>query len=395
MYLNDSKIRNAKPSEKNQKLADGGSLYLLITPTGSKLWQMAYRFAGKQKTLYFGAYPTVGLKDARERREETKKLLANGIDPGVAKKQAKTAAIDEARSGNTFESIAKEWLDTYASKVRPVTVDALSGRLKNHILPVFGNKRVNEMMPSDILDIARTVEKQGKIPLAHQIVHLCGQVLRYAVITGKTPYNIAVNLTEALQAKKHTHHAAILDQKRIGSLLRDIDTAYAPFHVICFLKILPYVFTRQSELRLAKWEEFTTDLWTIPADRMKTNMAFAIPLSRQVKEQIEILETYSKGRSEFLFPNRTANTKAMGANTARNALDRMGYKDEMTLHGFRAIASTHLNEIGYRPDVIEACLAHKERNAVRAAYNRAEYMEERRKLMQDWADYLDKLKGTK
>ena len=396
MPLNDTNIRNAKPNGIKRKMADGGGLYLLVTPAGSKLWQMAYRFNGKQKTLSFGAYPTVGLKDARERREEAKKLLANGIDPGTEKKQSKAVAKVEAeREKDTFQNIAEEWYNTHAPSLSAGYVHKLRRYLDVIIYPAIGMKHVKEIVPIDILNIAREFEKKGLITTAHEITRFCGQLLRHAVITGRTPYNVGANLVEALQSRKVTHLATIVDPDKIGSLLCKINILDAAFPIRYFLKILPYVFTRPSELREAKWEEFTEDLWTIPADRMKKRREHIVPLSRQVKTLLAELRPYSEGmRSPYLFPSvRTG--MPINQSTPLLALRRMGYAtDEICVHGFRSMASTRLNEMNFRPDVIEVCLAHKETNAVRAAYNRAEYMEERRKLMQEWADYLDELRAN-
>lgn len=363
MKLSDAAVRNAKANGKVQELSDGGGLYLHVTATGSKLWRMAYRFEGKQKLLSFGAYPAVSLKDARHRRDDARESLAKGIDPGAEKKQAKK----------------------------------LRRYLENTLFPVIGGKPVTQLEPADFLQVVQPSERLGHHETAHKLMRLCGQVTRYARITGRVKYDVAAGLTEALTPVQTTHFAAVTLPDDIGQLLRDIDAYVGYTSVVYCLKILPYVFTRPSELRLAHWSEFDfkSAIWIIPASRMKMRREHVVPLSKQVLALLKELHTYT-GNGELLFPSARALTTPISDAAPLAALRRMGYgKETMTLHGFRAMASTRLNELGFRADVIEAQLAHKEPDTVRLAYNRAEYIEERRQLMQKWSNYLDELRSTK
>lgn len=397
MPLTDTNIRNAKPTGKLQKLTDGEGLQLHISPTGGKLWRMAYRFGGKQKTLSFGQYPAVSLQEARRRRAEAKEQLAAGLDPGEQKKEAKTAAkAAKKEAENTFETIAREWYASYSPSLTEKHALKLLRYLEKDYFPVIGGTPVTELEPMHILEIIRPVEAKGRTNTAHRLANLASQVLAYAQITGRTKYNAAFGLTKALRPDRPQSYATITDPKGIGVLLRQIDAYEGHFSTRFLLKILPYVFTRPSELRLAEWTEFDFEaaMWTIPAKRMKMRREHKVPLSRQVIALLHELKEFS-GDGKFLFPSVRAKTTTLSDVGPLAALRNLGYdKDQMTLHGFRAMASTRLNEMGFRADVIEAQLAHKEQDGVRLAYNRAEYMDERRKLMQEWADYLTGLKGN-
>ena len=396
MKLTDTALRALKPTGKVQKLSDGGGLYLHVTPTGSRLWRMAYRFTGKQKLLSFGAYPTVSLRDARKLREEAKEQLAKGIDPGAEKRQAKEAVLAQKREErDTFEFVAREWFAKYEPTLSNKHAQKLRRYLESTLFPVLGGKPISQLEPSDFLQVVQPSERLGHHETAHKLMRLCGQVTRYARITGRIKYDVAAGLTEALAPVQTTHFAAVTVPDDIGLLLRDIDAYVGYTSVVYCLKILPYVFTRPSELRLARWSEFDlkNGIWSIPASRMKMRREHVVPLAKQVLSIIKELHVYT-GNGELLFPSARALTTPISDAAPLAALRRMGYgKETMTLHGFRAMASTRLNELGFRADVIEAQLAHKEPDTVRLAYNRAEYMEERRALMQSWADYLDGLRS--
>ena len=398
MKLSDAAVRNARANGKVQKLSDGGGLYLHVTATGSKLWRLAYRFEGKQKLLSFGAYPAVSLKDARHRRDEAKELLARGIDPGEEKKQAREEKLAKEREErDTFEFVAREWFAKYEPTLSEKHAKKWRRYLENTIFPVIGGKPVTQLEPADFLQLVQPSERLGHHETAHKLMRLCGQVTRYARITGRVKYDVAAGLTEALTPVQTTHFAAVTLPDDIGQLLRDIDAYVGYTSVVYCLKILPYVFTRPSELRLAHWSEFDfkNAAWIIPASRMKMRREHVVPLSKQVLVLLKELHAYT-GNGELLFPSARALTTPISDAAPLAALRRMGYaKETMTLHGFRAMASTRLNELGFRADVIEAQLAHKEPDTVRLAYNRAEYMEERRQLMQKWANYLDELRSTK
>ena len=398
MPLFDTTLRNTRAGEKPQKLSDGGGLYLLVKTTGKKFWHMAYRFEGKQKLLSFGQYPEVSLSDAREARQKARELLAKGIDPGQVKKEAKQAKkAEEQIACSTFQKVATEWFQKYELKLSEKHAAKLRRYLETKIFPLIGHKPVADLTPQDFLTVVSEAERLGHNETAHKIMHLCSQVMRYARITGLVQYDTAGGLTAALTSVQRTHYAAITEPKEIGILLRDIDAYEGYTPVYYFLKILPYVFTRPSELRLARWEEFDFDkaMWKIPSTRMKMRREHTVPLSRQVIRLLNELKQYTGG-GDLLFPSPRANSAPITDAAPMAALRRMGYsKEKMTLHGFRAMASTRLNEMNFRPDTIEAQLAHKCADEVRLAYNRADYMAERKDLIQKWADYLDELRNTK
>ena len=398
MPLFDTTLRNTRVGEKPQKLSDGGGLYLLVKTTGKKFWHMAYRFDGKQKLLSFGQYPEVSLSDAREARQKARELLAKGIDPGQVKKEAKLAKkAEEQIACSTFQKVATEWFQKYELKLSEKHASKLRRYLETKIFPLIGQKPVAALTPQDFLNVVSEAERLGHNETAHKIMHLCSQVMRYARITGLVQYDTAGGLTAALTSVQRTHYAAITEPKEIGILLRDIDAYEGYTPVYYFLKILPYVFTRPSELRLARWEEFDFDkaMWKIPSTRMKMRREHTVPLSRQVVQLLNELKAYTGG-GDLLFPSPRANSAPITDAAPMAALRRMGYsKEKMTLHGFRAMASTRLNEMNFRPDTIEAQLAHKCADEVRLAYNRADYMAERKDLVQKWADYLDELRNTK
>jgi integrase len=395
MNLTDTHIRNLKATDKVQKLSDGGGLYLHCAPTGGKLWRMAYRFNDKQKLLSFGAYPAVSLKDARARRDEAKELLAKDIDPGEEKKERKAAqAAKEKEERETFTFVALEWFAAYSPRLTPKHAAKIKRFLQYTLFPVIGDKAVTLIEPADLLTAVRPTEAKGHLETAHKLMQLCGQVMRYARITGRVKYDVASGLTEALQPVRNTSLAALTDPKAVSALLRDIDACEGHFSVIYFLKILPYVFTRPSELRRAEWTEFDFDkeLWRVPKERMKMRQEHSVPLARQVTALLRTLQKFS-GNGHYLFPSIRTQTVPISDAAPLAALRRLGYaQNQMCLHGFRATASTNLNELGFRADVIEAQLAHKEPDAVRLAYNRAEYLKERRNMMQAYADFLDELR---
>ena len=395
MKLTDATIKNLKPEDKPKKYSDGGGLYLHVYPTGSKLWQMAYRFNGKGKTLSFGAYPAIGLKDARDKREDAKKLLANGVDPGEHKK-AVQAAI-HAESQNTFEVIAREWYNKQEkiwAKSHAVTVIA---KLTNYVFPLLGSKPINTITAPALLEVIRRIEAKGTIETAHRTMQVCGQVFRYAIATGRTERNITADLRGALTPIKSGNFASITDPKEIGHLLRDIDNYNGNIVIKAALRLMPYVFVRSGELRGAEWTEIDFDKaeWRIPASRMKMKVEHIVPLSNQAVEILKELRPYTS-HSKYIFPSLRAKTLYISDVALLNALRQMGYdKETMTIHGFRHMASTRLNNHGYNGDWIEMQLAHSERNKSRKAYNQAEYLSMRRRMMQEYADYLDRLKADR
>lgn len=396
MALTDTAIRRAKPREKPYKLSDGGCLSLLVNPNGSKWWRFRYRANGHEKMLSFGVYPDVPLKLARERRDEARRLIAHRSDPGIERKNAK------AEQGDTFEEVSREWFDLQSNPppgsdraaLAPITVRKTKWMLESFLLPDLGPKPIKSIKAAELFTTLRKIEAQGIRETAHRARSLASRILRYAVATGRADRDITLDLRGALAPIVTRNRAAITDPVRIGALLRAIEgyigqptTAYA-------LKISPYVFVRPGELRKATWSEFALDAgeWRIPAERMKMRRPHFVPLSSQVVELLKQLKADS-GYSAYLFPALRASDRPISNNTVNAALRRLGYsKEEMTGHGFRALASTCLNELGWEPDLIELQLAHAEKNNVRAAYNRAQRLADRKKMMQEWANYLDGLR---
>jgi len=392
MALTDTRIRNLKYSGKPAKYADGGGLYLYLSASGKKFWRMAYSFEQKAKVLSFGEYPVITLEKARGKRLEAKRFLADGIDPGAQKKAVKEAQL--SATNDTFRNIALEWHDARTADFTEKHRGTVMYRLEKYIFPAIGNQHISRMNAQDILAVVRPIEQKGQNETARRMLQIISQVYRYAVITGRAKRNPAADLHGALRPRKTTHRAAITEPKRVGRLLRDCDNyeGYPP--IVCALRLAPLVFTRPTELRAAEWSEFNLEAqeWRIPAKRMKMKRIHIVPLSKQAIKIIEELQSCS-GSGKYLFPSTRTETRPIADATLLNALRRMGYaKDEMCTHGFRSIASTLLNELGYNRDWIERQLAHGERDEVRAAYNYAEYLPERRKMMQEWADYLTELK---
>ena len=397
--LTDIKIRNAKPGSKPYKLFDGGGLFILVATTGGKLWRLKYTLGGKEKLLTLGVYPAVPLKDARQRRDDAKELIAKGIDPGEQKKEAKAEAAAIAKDeALTFEAVAREWLAKKTGHLTPGYRKQLTSRLENQLLPYLGGIRFSALEPADILKACRRAEERGNIEMAHRLSQLAGQITRFARICGYAKYDIGGGLSEALQRVQKQHRAAITDPAEAGGLLRAIDTYPGDLSVKYALRLLPYVFLRSKEIRGAEWTEIDFDAaeWVIPAERMKSAKGMRsphiVPLARQVVNILKDLRQYSGG-GRLLFPSPFNVNRQISDVGLLNALRRLGYgQEEMTVHGFRAMASTLLNEKGYRAEVIEAQLSHHERNSVRAAYNHAQYLPERRRMMTEWADYLDQLR---
>lgn len=396
MALTQLQIKNAKTTGKPSKLSDGGGLFLLVQspdPKASKFWRLAYRYAGKQKTLALGVYPTISLAVARERREEARKLLANNVDPSDTKKAQKDAI--QAKEVNSFEIVAREWFKGRAPNWKTNHSSKIIARLDKDIFPWLGACPVNEITAPELLKTIRRIENRGALETAHRTLAYCGQIFRYAIATGRAQRDTAADLRGALPPVKEKHHASITDPKLIGKLLQNIQSYQGSFITRCALQLAPLVFLRPGELRKGEWAEinFEKAEWRIPALRMKMDAVHIVPLASQAVEILrEIQPLTSAGK--YIFPSARSVTRPMSENAVLGALRRMGYtNEEMTGHGFRSMASTLLNEQGWNRDAIERQLAHAERDNVRAAYNYAEYLPERRKMMQQWADYLDQLKA--
>ena len=389
--LSDTAIRQAKPTIKPRKLFDASGLYLLIVPTGGKWWRLKYRFAGKERLLALGTYPDVGLKQAREKRDAARKLIAAGIDPGAQRKAAKAALI--ARETGNFEAVAREWFKTFSKEWAQTHAATIIRRLERDVFPWLGTCLAGEITAPDLLKVLRRVEARGALETAHRIHQVCGQVLRYAVATGRAQRDPSRDLLGVLPPAREKHHAALTKPTDVAGLIRAIAAYHGSFVVRCALRLSALTFVRPGELRKAEWSEIDLDegVWRIPAARMKMRNEHLVPLSRQAVEILRELHPLT-GAGRYVFPGaRTAN-RPMSENTITAALRRMGYeRGQMTAHGFRTLASTLLNEMGWSADAIERQLAHAERDSVRDAYNRAEYLDERQRMMQAWADYLDGL----
>ena len=395
MKLTDVFLKKVKPTDKVQKHSDGGGLYLHVTPTGGKLWRMAYRYEGKQKTLSFGSYPVVSLKDARQKRDEAKVQLVTGVDPSLHKKAVK--AVAKASESNSFEIVAREWFNKRKEFWALSNSSKIIARLEKDIFPFIGAKPINQITAPELLVALRRIEDRGAVESAHRVLQNCSAIFRYAIATCRAERDTAADLRGAIPPARSNNFSTITDPKIIGILLRDIYEYNGNLIVTAALRMAPYVFVRPGELRNAEWSEFDFDKaeWRIPASRMKMKQLHIVPLSKQVMAILEDLQRYT-GHTRYLFPGMRANTAPISDMTLLAGLRRLGYgKEQMTVHGFRSMASTLLNEQGYNRDWIERQLAHSERNSIRAAYNYAEYLPERRIMMQEWADYLDSLKILK
>ena len=394
MPLTDTTIRNAKPGDKPVKLYDAGGLYLEVAPAGGKWWRLKYRFNRKEKRISLGIYPDVGLKDARAKRDEARKLLAAGVDPGEQRKAAKAAGVQ--RDQNSFEVIAREWFAKFSPNWVASHADKIIRRFERDIFPWMGGRPIAEVTAPELLAVLRRIESRGAVDTAHRAMQNCSQVFRYAVATGRASRDPSADLRGALPPVKGKHHASITDPNTIGKLLRAINSYHGSFITQCALRLAPLVFVRPGELRRAEWSEFDLDAaqWIIPASRMKARVKHVVPLSLQSVTILRELHSMT-GSGRYIFPGMRTKGRPMSENTVNAALRYLGYTtDEMTGHGFRSMASTLLNEQGWHHDAIERQLAHAERNTVRAAYNYAEHMPERKRMMQAWADYLDGLASS-
>ncbi|HCC54224.1 MAG TPA: integrase [Desulfobulbaceae bacterium] len=390
--LTDTKIRTIKPTENPQKLFDGGGLFLLVTPTGGKLWRLKYRFGGIEKLLSLGTYPQTSLAEARQKRDQASALMANGVNPGDTKKAQKAASSQETE---TFEVIAREWYTKFAPSWAPSHGNKIIRRLELYVFPWLGDRAIKSITAPELLTALRRIEAKGTLETAHRTQQNCGQVFRYAVATGRAERDPSGDLRGAIPPASGKHMATITDPKEIAGLLRSIDDYRGSIVTRCALQMAPLVFVRPGELRQAEWSEvnFDTAEWRIPAEKMKASVLHIVPLSRQALDVLREIHPLT-GHGRYVFPSPRTDSRPMSSNAVLSALRRMGYaKDEMSGHGFRSMASTLLNEQGWNKDAIERQLAHGERNSVRGAYNYAEYLPERRKMMQAWADYLEEIKA--
>lgn len=389
MKLTDIACKSARPKDKSYKLSDGGGLYLEITPKGSKLWRLKYRFLNREKKLAIGPYPLITLADARARRDDAKKQLLNNLDPSAVKQEAKQDLIREA--SNTFEVIAREWHAHQTPEWSDTNAKTVLTRLEKDVFPIIGKAPIKTITHKMILDLTGSVRERGANELAKRIVQMCRHIYQYAIITGRAEKNIAEDLKGLVKSKPKTHFAAI-EFREIPQFLADLEAHKFRLNEQTYLamKFMMLTFVRTGEMIAAEWSEFdlANKTWLIPATRMKMGKEHIVPLSRQainILQKLRALHNHPK----YVFPSRTARNKPMSNNTLLMALGRMGYRNKMTGHGFRALAmSTIMEKLHYRHEVPDAQLAHSKRGDVARAYDRAKFLSERTKMMQEWADCL-------
>jgi integrase len=392
--LSDTAVRNAKPKDKSYTLGDGEGMYLEVMPNGTKFWRMAYRQPnGKNNRLTFGKYPIVTLAEARTRRLAARRLLDQGIDPGMVKREEKEAKATAAQ--HTFEGVARAWLAKTAPSRAASTQQKNTAWLEANVFPVIGSLPISTIRPKDVLSALRRIEARGAIESAHKIKQLCGQVFRFAVASGLADRDVTTDLRGALSVVPEAHYAAITEPEQAAQLLRAIDAYNGHAYVIFALKLAPLVFVRPGELRAAEWSEIDLDAaeWRIPGAKMKMGQDHVVPLATQAVAVLRELHAIT-GHGKFVFPSVRTGERCMSENTVNAALRAMGYgKEMMTGHGFRAMARTIMDEVlGERVDLIEHQLAHAVKDPNGRAYNRTAHLPARRLMMQRWADYLDAIK---
>lgn len=381
--LSDKQISKAKATDKQYALRDGGGLYLVVTITGGKLWRMDYRFENKRLTLSIGAYPVITLSKAREKRLETQQQLSEGINPGTVKK-----ALQQSHTvKNSFAAVAREWHIKFAGTWTPDHSERKLTRLTKYIFTQLGDMEIEQITAQDLL---AALNKISSPDIMHRVRYDCVQVIRYAIATGRCTRNVADDLRGSLPPVKGGHHAAITDPVELGKFLCALESYSGSFVTICAVKLQVMLFCRPSELRNAEWSEIDGDMWNIPAERMKMKIAHLVPLPTQAVAVLNQLRQVT-GHGKYVFPSMVSNQRPMSDNTVNTALRRMGYsKEEATGHGFRATARTILDEVlKVRVDLIEHQLAHAVRDANGRAYNRTSHVDDRKIMMQQWADYLD------
>jgi integrase len=394
MALTDTAVKNAKPAEKPYKLFDGGGMYLEVSPKGGKCWRFKYRrpITEKENSLSLGTYPEVALRTARERRDEMRKQLAEGIDPGEHRKAQKAAG--KFRAANSFEAVAREWFEGRKKIWAASNSDKVIRRLENDLFPWLGGRPIAEIAPPEILQCLRRIEARGALDTAHRALQNVGQILRYAVATGRVARDVSADLRGALPPVQGGHFAAVTDPAKVGGLLRAIDGFQGSFVVGCAMKLAPLVFVRPGELRKAEWTDFDLEAGEWRYTVSKTETEHIVPLCSQAVTILRELQPVT-GTSRYVFTNGRSFDRPMSENAVLAGLRRMGIeKDEMSGHGFRAMARTILDEVlGFQPYLIEHQLAHAVRDPNGRAYNRTAHLPQRRQMMQAWANYLDGLKA--
>lgn len=392
MPLSDTKIRAAKPAEKSYRLSDEKGLYLQVEPNGARYWRMAYRYDGKQKTQALGIYPDISLAEARSRRDEARKLLANDVDPSSAKKAQKAARLE--RTANSFEVLAREWYEKQAGTWSDTHGIRILRRFERDVFPLIGGLPVSGITAPVLLDAIRKIQERGAVETAHRAMQNCGQVMRYAIATGRAERDPTPDLRGALKPVQSTHFAAVTEPMEAGKLLRLLDGYTGGHAVRAALKLAPLVFVRPGELRNARWPDVDLEAGEWRYIVPKTRTPHIVPLSTQAVTILTELRPHTC-HSEYVFPGGRSTLKGMSENAVLAAMRGLGVDaDTMSGHGFRAMARTLLDEVlGYPPHIIEQQLAHAVRDPLGRAYNRTAHLAERKKMMQTWADYLDELKA--
>jgi integrase len=383
-------VKSATYEEKPYKIFDGGGLFLHVQQSG-KYWRLKYRWAGKERLLALGVYPDVGLKDARQARDDARKLKAQGIDPSAHRRAIRSASADAAAS--TFEAVAMEWWQTvHSRKVVTSHADRNLRRLQRHVFPLLGRRPITEIAPRELLDVLRRVVDTGHVETAHRVRTLCGQVFRYAIATARGDRDIAADLRDTLPPAVTKHHAAVTSPDEIAALLRAIDGYDGYPATRGALRLTPLLFVRPGELRQAEWKDFDIDGARWDYTPSKGGEPLLVPLPRQAVEILREMEPLSR-TGRYVFPSVRGKGRPMSANTVNAALHRLDYKDVMTGHGFRAMARTVLVErLNVPAEYVEQQLAHTVRDPLGRAYNRTTFLEQRREMLQTWADYLDRLR---
>ncbi|HEX2552501.1 MAG TPA: integrase arm-type DNA-binding domain-containing protein [Microvirga sp.] len=387
-HLTDTKVRQAKPGSKPYKLADGNGLFLLINPNDTRYWRLKYRLAGKEKLYAVGVYPEISLAEAREKALNARRLIREGQDPVAERKRLRAATV--ASSAETFQSVAEEWITSRAGVWSATYREAIQSALAANLYPQIGAHPIRAITVPVMRESLLLMERRGALAALRKVRMWASQVFRYAIATGRADSDPAAPLRGTFKAHKPKNFAAVTKAQEFGELLAKIRTYDGSVVTRAAMLLMAYTFVRTQELRGAAWSEFDFEraTWRVPAERMKMGEEHIVPLSRQAIELLQSLRLLT-GRSVLVFPNERDPQKPMSENTVLYALYRLGYHSRATGHGFRSSASTMLNELGFDADVVERQLAHKERNKVRAAYHRAEYLNERREMMQSWADYIE------
>lgn len=391
MKLNARQVETAKPKDKPYKLADGGGMYLEVFPNGTKSWRMKYRIAGKEKRVVFGVYPTITLADARSKRDDAKKLLVNGVDPSAFKKESKLAQIEEVK--NTFQQIALEWHNMKVKKWSAGYASDILEAFNKDVFPFIGQRPVADIKPLELLNVLKKMEERGATEKANKVRQRCGEVFRYAIVTGRAEYNPAPDLTSAMQGHESKHYP-FLTIEELPAFFKALAGYSGSELVVLAARLMIITGVRTGELRGALWSEIYTDkgLWEISAERMKMRRPHIVPLSVQALEIIEKIRAMT-GNFHLMFPGRNDPSKTMSEASINQVFKRIGYTGRVTGHGFRHTMSTVLHEQGYNTAWIETQLAHLDKNAIRGTYNHAQYLDGRREMLQWYADYMDSLEN--